>query len=287
MPIFDTHCHYNLQPLYSGQTTDYFSSKKVGELVHQNWRDHWQKSRKNNVVASLIPGASLASSRTAIDIAQQDPNLYASIAIQPHELSKNTKAKKVNQDWQQLINLGDHEQVVAIGETGLDYYYFKNDDDKQNIINKQQQLFIKHITLANQTNKTLIIHARDKNEQAYNDILSLIKKHYHFNQPFILHCVSGPISYIQQALGLGAYLSFASNVTYQSAHHLRKLVKIAPVDKILLETDAPFLPPAAYRGQINQPFMINDTAQFIKQKCNLDLSQILANSYQAYGLDQD
>jgi TatD DNase family protein len=281
--IFDTHCHYNLEPLYSGKSS-FFSKEQLEQLNEKSWQGHWHQAQEQGVIASLVAGAGLESSQRAVKIAQAETNLIASVAIHPGEVEKFTDEELAKQ-MATLAELALHQEVKAIGETGLDYYHLTGDDQTASI-RRQQQLFIKHIQLTNQINKPLIIHARDKNggEQAYSDILDLLKQSFQFKQPFVLHCVSGPTTYINEAINLGAYISFAGNITYNNAHNIQKLISLVPNDKLMIETDAPFLAPQAYRGKICEPWMITATAKFMVDNYQLDSNQILANSYRFFGL---
>lgn len=258
--IFDTHCHYNMDPLWS------------------EWQAHWQKSQEFGVDRSLIIGVDLESSRRGVEIAEQDERLYAAVGLHPTDIddSVHEQLDEAMASIKQLIHTS--KKVSAIGETGLDYYWLE-DDQKPARIARQKETFTAHIHLANEYNLPLIIHARDKGEQAYWDILELVTHHYQFEQPFILHCVSGPMEYVQQAVKLGAYIGMAGNVTYPKAEYLRDLVRSVPTDRLLLETDAPFLPPQQHRGKKCEPWMISETAEFVERELQLDLEKIYQNSY--------
>ena len=267
--IIDTHCHYNLSPLY------------------ENWQEHWQKAQQHGVKKSIIPGSSVEISRRAVEIAQQDKNLYAAVGIHPHEYNQISRADLPTSIVQHAASLSmmlDDKNVIAIGETGLDYYRLK-DEERELATNNQKAALRMHIQLANQFEKILIIHARDKggkkdeNNQAYWDILEIIKNDYQHKKPFILHCVSGPKDYIEKALELGAYIGVGANVTYPNANELRELVKLIPPERLLLETDAPYLPPQEFRGQTCEPWMIEKVA-FYFEKTGHNLKQINQNCHQ-------
>jgi TatD DNase family protein len=266
--IFDTHCHYNLSPLY------------------ENWQQHWQKAQQHEVIKAIIPGTSIETSQRAIEIAKQDKNLYAAIGIHPHEYNQFSPAdlsKIIAQHIVLLSTMLNDESVVAIGETGLDYYRLKK--EKRELAIHNQKIALKmHLQLANKFEKVLIIHSRDKggekakDNQAYWDILKIVKSDYKFKKPFILHCVSGPKKYIEEALQLGAYIGVGANVTYPNANELRALIKTVPQNRLLLETDAPFLPPQEFRGQICEPWMIEKTANYLQKQFEIDLGQIYQNN---------
>ena len=252
--IFDTHCHYNLSPLY------------------ENWLEHWQKAQKQGVKRALIPSASIETSRRAIEIASEDDHLYASIGIHPNEYNHISAADLPTFIYEHAASLSilqDNKNVIAVGETGLDYYRLK-DDERGLAIRNQKEAFKMHVQLANEFEKILIIHARDKGDQAYQDILKIVKDNYQFKKPFILHCVSGPKNYIKEMLELGAYIGVGGNITYPNANELREIVKLVPVDKLLLETDAPYLPPQEFRGQTCEPWMISKTAEYLEEELKID-----------------
>lgn len=279
MKIFDTHCHYNLEPLYSGKN-QYFSDQQMKQLGKLTWKGHWQKAQQSGISASLVAAADVASSQKAIKIAQEEENLYASAGIHPSNTKNDNQA--LENDFDVITNLASKKEVVAIGETGLDYFHLSKPNLKQKI-EAQKKLFIKHINLANDLEKPLIIHSRDKGKQAYDDVLKIIRSNYQFKKPLVLHCVSGTASYLEKMLKLNVYVSFAGNITYASGN-LHNLIKLVPQDKLLIETDAPFLPPQEFMGQINQPFMITRTAKYIQNTLNKNLEQILDNSYRFFGI---
>jgi len=244
--IFDTHCHYNLDPLY------------------QDWQKHWQKAQAHGVQKTIVVGTNLESSRRAIEITAQEPNLMAAIGIHPSEKNLADQTRRL----EELIS----EEVVAIGETGLDYFRLdRNLPEFETTIQAQKLAFINHIKLANQHQLDLIIHVRDKKTpetptpgNAYWDTIQILENHPS-QQKFTLHCVSGPTSYIKKAIQLGAYFGIAGNITYKNADHLRDLVRIIPSEKRVLETDAPYLAPQKYRGQVCEPWMIVETDQVMKK----------------------
>lgn len=275
MKIIDTHVHYNMDPLF------------------ENWRHHWEKAQAHGVEKSIVVGTTLETSQRAVAIAHQEPNLYAAVGIHPNYTSTDLSS------FEELLS---QPKVIAIGETGLDY--FRVTDEKEKKI--QQQAFRTHVKLAKNYHKLVIIHVRDQATpeeptpgNAYWDALAILKEN---NEPrpststtanvslaehcyrnadqlitqyasaeksepltFILHCVSGPLSYLDEAISLGGYIGVAGNVTYKSADRIREIVKRVPVNRLLLETDAPFLPPVPYRGQACEPWMISETASALAE----------------------
>ncbi len=256
--IIDTHCHYNLDPLY------------------KNWQQHWQKAQESGVKKAVVVGVNFESSSISVHLTQEK-NVYAAVGYHPDEYND----EEVQKDYTQLSLLAENKKVAAIGETGLDYFRL-TEDNRKKIIAAQQTAFRKHIHLAQEHELPLIIHARDKNETAYWDILRILGEEK-YTYPFILHCVSGPLAYIQKALGMGAYLGMAGNVTYKNAEHLRDIVRSAPIERLLLETDAPFLPPQEFRGKTCEPWMISKTAAFVEHELRIKQEQIYSNTVEFFG----
>jgi TatD DNase family protein len=274
--IFDTHCHYNLEPLYSGKA-EFFNESKTNEIAQLTWLDHWQQAQEAGVAASLVAGTDLASSKRAIKIAQQDKLLFASVGLNPVDFECDKKSGLVDA-MDKISPLAEKKEVVAIGEAGLDYYRLDKSSQNSQLKKLQKEIFINHIHLANSVKKPLIIHARDSADEAYFEIIELLKNHYQFHKPFVLHCVSGPKEYIKQALKMGAYISFAGNITYPNAQDLQSLLPLIPKEKLMIETDAPFLPPQEKRGRVNQPKYILHTAKYLQKQHQVDLQQIYRNS---------
>jgi len=283
MQIFDSHCHLNAEPLYSGEPS-FFPAKKLTQFKNKTWQDHWQTAQQHGVVGMIIVGTDADSSQTALQIAQQDKNLWAIVGLHPEESVENS-AQENEQELQQIKILLRNNNVVGVGEVGLDYYYL-TDQNREQIIAQQKKLFIAQIQLANEFELPLILHVRDKNNsrRAYDDCLDLVKQHYQQKKPFLLHCVSGPEDYIQQALSLGAYISLAGNVTFKNAKNLKKIAKMTPTDKLLVETDAPFLAPEPFRGQINQPYMISETVKYLQEKLQINPADLLNNTKKLFEL---
>ncbi len=242
--IIDTHVHYNLEPLSS------------------DWRMYWRHAQEIGVVKSIVIGTDSQSCKVAIEIAQQEQNLYATVGIHPDEC-----ADRSNNDMHMTVlkNLLDrdrdkHHKIVAVGECGLDYYRLPTDlQDQEMIKQNQKNLFELQITLAHHYDLPVIIHCRDTHEHAYNDVISILKVNPGIK--FVLHCMSGTLDYLQEAVALGSNISFAGNLTYKNAEALRELAKNTPTHRILLETDAPFLPPQSKRGNTNKPEFITETVQ--------------------------
>lgn len=256
MRIIDTHCHYNMDPL------------------HLNWQDHWQKAQEKDVVGAVVVGTQIETTNRAFEIATNEPNLLVSVGVHPTHVAEITldQLEKASEAWVNKI-------FDAVGETGLDYYRLDRESDKfESAINQQKQIFHWHIQLALKHEKPLILHVRDKGERAYRDALEIIKTEYTSNKPFVLHCASGPLDYVKEAVELGGYVGFDGNLTYPSADNIRQLVKSVPANRLLIETDSPFLAPQNHRGKLCEPWMIAETARYAESELGLKLDQIFENT---------
>ena len=169
-----------------------------------------------------------------------------------------------NVDPDQLLQLCALPAVVAVGETGLDYFYAP--DSKLS----QQQAFVSHIDVANQLNKPLIIHTRD----ARADTIALMKAHNAEATGGVLHCFTENYEMAKAALDLGFYISISGIMTFRNATELREVVKKLPLDRLLIETDAPYLAPVPYRGKTNQPAYVTAVADAIAQVKNISVTEL-------------
>jgi len=285
MPLFDTHCHYNMEPLWD------------------SWQEHWAKAQAHGLTFSIVAGADLLSCQHGLEIFKLEPKLMPSLGFHPEvydlrvsELfSKNLSSTQILAEAEKLL-AGDiswlthatqTHKIVAIGEIGLDYYYFNPVQPELNILKiaAQKAAFTAQILIANKFNLPLIVHTRDKSETAYRDALALIKQNYHFAKPFVLHCVSGPLDYIQEAINLGGYVGFDGNLTYKNNQNLLEIFPAVPPDRVLLETDAPFLPPVPYRGQTCEPWMVSLTADYLENQLKISQNQLFQNALTCFDLD--
>jgi TatD DNase family protein len=205
-------------------------------------------------VAKIVTvGIDIESSRKAIALAEKYPQIYAAIGIHPHEADKVTFA-----DISRLRELAKHEKVVAIGETGLDFYRKYSEKDAQ------VRLLSWQLGLAADCNLPVIIHAR----QAANDAIVILtewvkqRRTASYRPRGVIHCFSEDATVAKQYLNLGFYISFAGYVSYPKSR-AAQIVKSIPIDKIMVETDSPFLPPQKSRGQRNEPAYVAITAEIL------------------------
>jgi TatD DNase family protein len=207
-----------------------------------------QRAKKEGIAYLVNIGSSLAGSEKSLALAKEYDFIYASVGIHPHEADKCDEKTK-----ERLKLLAGEDKVVAVGETGLDYY--KNYSQAEN----QRKLFVSLLQLAKDFSLPLVIHTR----QASKDTLKILKEAMPVKA--VVHCFSGDEDFLKSCLDLGFLISFTCNITYKKADNLRRLVKITPLDRLLLETDAPFLPPEGFRGRRNEPAYVKCLAQEIAQ----------------------
>ncbi len=219
--------------------------KLIDSHAHLNdaaFKDDLPQVLKNmehaGVEAVINVGYDLASSRQAVKQAHSWPILHAAVGIHPHDASKLDEETATT-----IRGLAYDSQVVAIGETGLDYYRNLSSRDCQ------KRAFRWHLDLARELSLPVIIHDRE----AHGDTLRILKEAKPGPAGGVLHCFSGSWEMARDCLELGFYISFAGPVTYKNARKLREVAKKIPLERLLVETDSPYLPPEPYRGQRNQP----------------------------------
>jgi TatD DNase family protein len=208
------------------------------------------------------------------------PRIWASVGIHPHEASlANESADSKMLDWAR------HPKVIAWGEIGLDYFY---DHSPREV---QKTVFRKQMELAQMSKLPIIIHCRpsDKSENAWNDCLSLIDEHWHSSGlGGILHCFTGSVEHARRALDLGFMISFAGNITFPKAQSIRDSAQMVPLDRMLIETDSPYLAPIPHRGQRNEPAFVREVARQIGELRALPADKIgsetAQNFYKFFGL---
>jgi len=239
MDFFDSHAHYN---------DEYFKDKK-DELIPKMYKDEI-----TNIVCA---GYNLAGSKEAIEIANKYPHIFATCGISPNDIEE-----QVEKDIEEIENLAKNKKVVAIGEIGLDYYW--NKDNKE----LQKQVFIKQIELANRLNLPIVIHTRE----AVMDTLEILKTHP-VNKKGVFHCCPLNQELIKEGLKLGFYISFSGNVTFKNAKSAG-CIELVPLDKILIETDSPYLSPEPHRGEKNTSLNVKLVAAKIAEVKNEKIEKI-------------
>jgi TatD DNase family protein len=237
--LIDTHCHLDFPEF--DQDRD--------EVIRR------AKSQGIDYIINI--GSSLEGSNKSVELSKDYDFIYATVGLHPHEADK-----VIEQIKSELRDLAQKDKVVAIGEIGLDY--FKNYSHAEN----QKSLFISLVKLARDLNLPLVIH----NRQAEEDTLTILKKA--MPTKAVVHCFSGDEKFLQECLNLGFLVSFTCNITYKKANILRQLVKITPLERLLLETDAPFLSPEGFRGKRNEPMYVKILAEEIARIKEISLEEV-------------
>ncbi len=223
----------------------------------------------------------------AVRLAEAHPFVYASLGIHPHHAEEVSSASLPEKDpIQELASLATHPKVVAIGEIGLDYYRSLSPRPIQ------QELLRKQLRLAHEMSKPVILHCRDQDngKEAYHDLFAILQECLKAPLRGLLHCFTGDLNTAQQAIDLGLHISFAANLTFTNADRLREVAFHLPFDRILLETDAPFLAPQAYRGKRNEPAYLPELARTwskIRDLTEEDVARVTTvNAYELFGIGE-
>ena len=236
---FDSHCHLHLCEDYP-----------LDEIV--------ERARGAGVMEMVAIGIEVASSERALELARTYDGVYASAGVHPND------ATTWNDDAQTRVDeLLRSDEVVAVGESGLDFYRDHTPPDVQ------RAAFRDHIELAKGHNKTLVIHTRSSTTAAIEELEAA-------GPParLIFHCWSGDSSELQRALELGAHVSFAGNVSFKSAENLRDAAREVPADRLLVETDAPYLAPVPHRGKPSEPALVAFVGQAVAEARGVDASDV-------------
>ena len=206
-----------------------------------------------------------------LKIAQTHNNVWCSVGTHPHEAGDDGEQAVTLETLVETAN--SDPNIVGIGESGLDYFYDYAPRDKQAVS------FRKHIRACAETGLPLIVHARDADE----DIAAILKEEY-ANKPFtgVMHCFSSGEQLAKDALDLGMYISFSGIVTFKKAEELQTIAKTIPSERILVETDAPFLAPTPYRGKMNRPAYVKHTGEFLAKLRNQDVNEFAALTTQNF-----
>ncbi|AWF81728.1 hydrolase TatD [Microbulbifer sp. A4B17] len=204
-------------------------------------------ARSRGVGRFLCVGISLENADAVVEIASRYEDVVCSVGVHPLDVDSGMA------DVERLVGMANQPNVVALGETGLDYYY---STDTQEI---QQQSFIAHLKAAGQAELPVIVHTRDARE----DTIALIKEHGNTNTAGVLHCFTESWDMAKAALDLNYYISLSGIVTFKNAEELRDVARRLPLDRLLVETDSPYLAPVPYRGKPNIPAYVREVAEFI------------------------
>ena len=243
--MIDSHCHLDHEPLRSDLSNILKRSKEVG------------------IEKLLTISTSFESFSRVKEIVNIDKIIYGTIGIHPHE----TNNEKINCDLI-LEKLKENKKIIGIGETGLDFYYNNSHKDKQILS------FREHIKAAIKVNFPLIVHSRSAENETY-EILNEYKNH---NPKILMHCFTGSKEFADKLCTLNAYFSASGIITFKNAVDLQKTFKSLPLDKILIETDSPFLAPVPNRGKKNEPSFIDFTAAKLAEIKEISKSRLIEST---------
>ena len=227
-----------------------------------------QAAVESGVKTMIVTGSNMDCSRQAFELTQLFPEqLYSTVGIHPHHASDYT-----GETEDLILELIQHDKVVAIGETGLDYFY------QQDNSALQQQAFIAHLRLSKRLAKPVIVHTRSANE----DTLRLLREEADQDVGGVIHCFTEDWTMAEACLDLGFYISISGIVTFNSANDLREVVKKIPMQRLLVETDAPYLAPVPHRGQQNEPKHVRLVAQYIADLKGVSLAELATQTSQNF-----
>jgi len=261
-PVVDNHCHLDISRTDDDPLT-------VDDAL--------SRARTAGIPRIVQVGCDLPSSRWAARAASSYDEIVAAIALHPNEVPELDVRGELDAAIDELDSLATGTKVRAIGETGLDY--FRTDESGRAA---QHDSFRRHIELAKKHDLALMIHDRD----AHDDVLAILDE-VGAPERWVMHCFSGDADFARRCLDRGAHLSFAGTVTFKNAEPLREALAIAPQDRILVETDAPFLTPVPHRGRNNASYLIPLTVRAMARTRGDDLGELCAaieaNTFAAYG----
>ncbi len=244
----DSHCHINFPEL----------AARMPEIL--------AKMAENKVTHALCVSVDLPDFPQVLALAEQYPHIYASVGVHPDYV--DTPEPSV----EQLVTLSAHPKIVAIGETGLDYFRLEGD------LEWQRERFRTHIKASRITRKPLIIHTRSASEDTIRIMQDEGAGTDKGGVAGVMHCFTESLAVAEAAIAMGFYISFSGIVTFKSAKDLQAVAKAVPLDRILIETDSPYLAPMPHRGKMNEPGFVRHVAEYIADLKGLPLAQVAAQT---------
>lgn len=242
MKLADSHCHLNYK----------------GLAEHQG--DVLQRARDSGVVAMLNISTREREWDDVIAVAEREPDVWATIGVHPHEADQHPDV-----DTAKLIERAAHPRVVGIGESGLDYYYDHSDRERQ------RASFRAHIAACRETQLPLVVHTRDAEDDTARILAEEMEQGAY---PGVIHCFTASGDFADKALELGFYISISGIVTFKNAKDLQETAARLPRERLLIETDAPFLAPVPHRGRTGEPAFVADTCRFLAQLRGEDADEL-------------
>ena len=253
--MIDTHCHLSMA-LDENKNIDYGQIENI-----------LKQMQVNGVTHAITIGSNMEDSKLSVEIANKYDNIYCAVGVHPEEV-ESFNIKELEDLIRDNLDCG---KVVAIGEIGLDYYWRKDNKDKQ------IEIFKKQIELAKKYNLPIVVHCRE----AYGDTLNVLKQYAPYNKAGVIHCYSGSVEWAKEVIRLGFLISFTGVVTYSNAVNVQEVAKWVDEDKFMVETDSPYLTPVPFRGKINDPSYTKYVLEYIaklKNKSVEKLNKITTNN---------
>ncbi|MFM7389906.1 MAG: TatD family hydrolase [Vampirovibrionales bacterium] len=255
--IIDTHCHL-----------DYIINGLYGHDPAPTCEAVLQRANTHEVRYLINPSVHPADFERVIALAESQANVFAAVAIHPCD----TDAVHEYPDWlKQLRHYAQHPKVVALGETGLDYYH-----QPAEVCDIQRACFAQTLNLAGELHLPVIVHDREAHDDVLKAIQTAQQTHPHLQG--VMHCFGGDASFARTMAAHGFYISFAGNVTFKKAETLREAVAATPLDKLLIETDSPFLSPMPERGKPNEPYRTRFVAECIANIKELSVEEVMQHT---------
>lgn len=247
MKLIDSHCHLDMDPL----------SRDIKGAV--------ERAAKADVVEMINIGASLRGSERSLEIAEKYPNIWATVGLHPHEAGEILDFEGT---MERIEELAGGDQVVGIGEIGLDYFAMQNTKEEQ------KKLFVSQLELAQKMELPIVIHIRD----AWDDFFRIISD---YKLKGVVHCFTGDEKIAGKVIDTGFYLGFTGFVTFEQSKfdHIREAVKAVPLNRLLIETDAPFLAPEPYRGKTNEPAYVAEVDRKVAELKGATFEKVAEETY--------
>lgn len=282
MPLFDSHCHLQFKAFDANR------DEVIGRCLEKGMQ-------------MLTVGTQRDTSAAAVELAKTGHGqIFAAVGLHPVHLHPRYvdekegafKSREEDFDYAYYRELAQAPEVIAIGETGLDFYHMPEDMPREDVVKKQTEVFTQHIKLAQELNKAMVIHCRD----AYRELVDLLKQYPGIRGT--VHCFTGNEEEAELLLGLGLHIGFTGIITFppraenpQAQERLLEAVRRVPLERLLIETDAPYLAPAAYRGKQCEPWMVEEVAKKVAELKDLDIALIknatAENAEKLFGIDRD
>ena len=240
--MIDSHCHLDHEHLIANLDQVIANSKNVG------------------LEKLLTICTTLQSYEKITNIVKKDPMIFGTFGIHPHE----TKNNDVSKD-EIITKINLNNKIIGVGETGLDFYYNNSDKDLQ------IKSFQKHIDAAKNLNIPLIIHSRNAEDETYN----ILKKNHSNKLKILMHCFTGSTEFATKLIPLNAFFSASGIITFKNSLNLQETFKMIPKNRLLIETDSPYLSPVPYRGKKNEPAFIKFTAEKLAELQNIKISELV------------